>query len=883
MYLGKKRGKIGREKASLSQLMDFIIVRGSAKRIIIILAVFLVLLCLPARAAWTGSLSGRVFKHSDNSLLEGVSVRLFQGVDENIADEHAWYWVGETQTDSIGYYQFTGLEQRRYRINIYSQNVLGTHYVETDLYNVQVFEGEETPNMNLYLRQAGLIYGFVKTTGGTPIPAAWVIAEAAWTEDGRNWHDTRTNQDGRYEFWVLPSPGKFYPVWVRSAMLPGTTYKVYGGDTYISGEAGYHPENHGYALLGTGTATKTFNDPSTYNYYIIVTYDGYVAKVDTVQGSDGFYYGTNTNGNASESWNVAGAPDGQFASVGYSGWDYQGGYILIDPPSGNTSLKVYIVPDGRGADPTYYESKWNGNFYKATASGTKVPDYKLELGGTVTGRVVNESGDGIKDAQIDGAWSKYGRFGDEVDTDSDGYFKLGCLPTGINYLSLDIGGREILQDNVKYMAGRAYRGPINITAGQTINLDEPFTIYKAGMVTGIVTDLNGLPIVDVEIEVSGRDIDGHDVWMEVVVTGASGQFTVDYVAPGTYFLRCRKDGNQMTVETDIRVTRGGHVNLDLVLRGAAEGATISGSITNYSDVAWHDSEGVQFPYYDEGGYHDFSIPSFGFLAFSMEHDYTKLDYLNINKNFVGFLNASDIDDGYGDYFEPNASETPGKYQLILPPGDIAVGMYIYQNYLPGEAGGATLHDFKRFNLTEGDSKVNVNFTAVTTNTGTLKGDISVPTSYDNFFREWCCIYAYALDADNNIKSAIPLGDAVAFAGWPPTKYEFRGLPAGNYMLRAYAWNLPIVVIPLVTVSDGTTIQNIDFTTNPADFCGEGSDQPDGYVDYWDLLYFAQRWHSSPSDTNWDPRCDLDKEDNYVDYWDLLVFAQQWHKGVKPYK
>jgi len=67
-----------------------------------------------------------------------------------------------------------------------------------------------------------------------------------------------------------------------------------------------------------------------------------------------------------------------------------------------------------------------------------------------------------------------------------------------------------------------------------------------------------------------------------------------------------------------------------------------------------------------------------------------------------------------------------------------------------------------------------------------------------------------------------------------------------------------------------------------DFCGPpGSPEPDGYVDYWDLLYFAQRWHSSPSDTNWDPRCDLDKEDNYVDYWDLLVFAQNWHTGEPP--
>ncbi len=74
---------------------------------------------------------------------------------------------------------------------------------------------------------------------------------------------------------------------------------------------------------------------------------------------------------------------------------------------------------------------------------------------------------------------------------------------------------------------------------------------------------------------------------------------------------------------------------------------------------------------------------------------------------------------------------------------------------------------------------------------------------------------------------------------------------------------------------------IEFTTNSGDFCGAGSVEPDGYVDYWDLLYFAQRWHTDLSDTNWDPRCDLDKEDNYVDYWDLLVFAKNWHIGEPP--
>jgi len=47
------------------------------------------------------------------------------------------------------------------------------------------------------------------------------------------------------------------------------------------------------------------------------------------------------------------------------------------------------------------------------------------------------------------------------------------------------------------------------------------------------------------------------------------------------------------------------------------------------------------------------------------------------------------------------------------------------------------------------------------------------------------------------------------------------------------------------------------------------------------LYFADRWHTRSTDTLWDKRCDLDKNDDYVDFWDLLVFAEQWHTGEKP--
>ncbi|MHC4191819.1 MAG: choice-of-anchor R domain-containing protein [Planctomycetota bacterium] len=54
MNFEKKKGKTGREEF-LMRLMDFTVVRGSAKRSIIILAVFLTLVCSPTRAIGVGS------------------------------------------------------------------------------------------------------------------------------------------------------------------------------------------------------------------------------------------------------------------------------------------------------------------------------------------------------------------------------------------------------------------------------------------------------------------------------------------------------------------------------------------------------------------------------------------------------------------------------------------------------------------------------------------------------------------------------------------------------------------------------------------------------------------------------------------------------------
>ena len=71
-----------------------------------------------------------------------------------------------------------------------------------------------------------------------------------------------------------------------------------------------------------------------------------------------------------------------------------------------------------------------------------------------------------------------------------------------------------------------------------------------------------------------------------------------------------------------------------------------------------------------------------------------------------------------------------------------------------------------------------------------------------------------------------------------------------------------------------------------DFCGVNFGPPDGYVDVWDLMVFADQWHTLTSDSNWDSKFDLagpnfSVPDGYIDVWDLMVFADHWHKGVKP--
>ena len=82
------------------------------------------------------------------------------------------------------------------------------------------------------------------------------------------------------------------------------------------------------------------------------------------------------------------------------------------------------------------------------------------------------------------------------------------------------------------------------------------------------------------------------------------------------------------------------------------------------------------------------------------------------------------------------------------------------------------------------------------------------------------------------------------------------------------------------------LNEIVFTTGIiGDFCGPSFGPPDGYVDVWDLMQFADHWHTRTGEGNWDAKFDLAGPnfagpDAYIDVWDLMTFADHWHEGAR---
>jgi len=128
----------------------------------------------PYPAAGTGSLSGTVRDEAGNPL-EGIWVNL------NVGE---WEWLAGTETNASGFYRFENLEAGAYHLHIGDgeEDASGRHFIRADLYDIMVEEGEETTGADIELKEAALIYGYVKDSAMNPIRAG-IFTETSYRDD----------------------------------------------------------------------------------------------------------------------------------------------------------------------------------------------------------------------------------------------------------------------------------------------------------------------------------------------------------------------------------------------------------------------------------------------------------------------------------------------------------------------------------------------------------------------------------------------------------------------------------------------------------------------------------------------------------------------------
>ena len=621
-------------------------------------------------AVATGAIEGRVSDYDTDTLLGGISIDVFQGWDPAYAGREAWDHVTTIQTTPDGRYEVLGLAEQYYRLRIWEgQQVLSNNYIDADLFNVGVVSGQTNSGLDFILHEAGYIYGYVYDVQGNPVANADVVTEAEYTEeDSFDWHNTRTDQNGRYELYLAPTDSQIYPIMVNYA-------------------------------------------------------DGYVSQV---------------------------AP----------------------------------------------------SLYSAEVDGTRGTDFYLAQGGTLHGRVTTAQGDPVTNinavemiAIVDGVTIWSGSW-----TDQNGEFWITNVPASqeVALVTVPWDANRFDLGGVHYSWGERYVGTYTLSAGQIVDVGT-LVIPEAVTVAGTVTDPQGDPIPWVDVGAFGFDIAGGEIWMDDwdgAVTDENGYYEFDWIPAGSFTLAAWADDYlRYRGETTFDMFPGEQVVFDFTMQPSAGGTLVTGSITNFDQVAPKNDSGLVLPYemvdYEEYG----RVEELGVLSFDPSAILTLENLLFMDRIWTG---ETYVEDGWGDYFGPSQNPA-GTYEIDVPLGPQAVFAY---RTGPTEVGGwyANLSNpvffgqAEQFSFDGTDLFIPIGDNSVT-------GSVLFPPGHPGNLSE-SSVTIYLLSADYSFDN---LGIAIGNPGYT-NEYILPDLPAGLYIILAVAQDAgPFVSAPF-TLSQGQTLQ-----------------------------------------------------------------------------
>ncbi len=480
--------------------------------------------------------------------------------------------------------------------------------------------------------------------------------------------------------------------------------------------------------------------------------------------------------------------------AGYT-WSQEetGEYTINQLPSGDYRVNA----EGSGGYLTeYYDNTPDYNSASrvtVTAPDTTTNiDFSLDLGGTISGRVIDDSGTGIQSAQIRAIDTSTERWVSSAESNETGDYQIQGLATGLYKVYAYVPGANYVPEYYDNVRDYDSATPVDVTQGQD-RPDIDFVLEVGGIITGRVTDdSTGSGIENVCIGAYEYDSNTGSInFVVAYCTDANG----DYVLPGVptnvdiileayppygenYLGEWYDNAPTPEQATPINLSQGEtQSGVDF---GLAPGAIIEGRVTDDST-----GNGIENIY--------IYVYSYDASQGGVQRDYSWWEDTDAN----------------------------GDYQVMgLPAGTYAVRAYPYRtNYISEwyddvlDPDHATL-----ITLGNGETRSGVDFGLAPG--AIIEGrvtDDSTGNGIENIY-----IYVYSYDASQG-------GVQWDYSWWGYTDangdYQVMGLPAGTYAVRDYPYGTNYIhewyddvldpdQATLITLAAEETRSGVDFGLAP---------------------------------------------------------------------
>ncbi len=359
---------------------------------------------------------------------------------------------------------------------------------------VPVTNEDTTPSIDFALNQGGSISGFITDENGDPLVGASVYGGRNGSCCGDGYGNTGI--DGSYTLTGL-APGD-YRVFVEAFGYP-PKYYIDAFDPYAATEVS----------IADGQSVTDIN--------VQMTPGGSIAG--TIMDSDGVPI---------EGAFVA--AQSQFCCISFGATTEPDGTYVIE---GIAAGSYYV----RAAAPGFSTELWDNVFSYDAASIVNVTsanessgiDFTLEPGGSISGLVTNDIGEGISGASVfvepvPCCGTGYGY----TSTDFNGFYTVSDLAPGDYVVRADATGfaGEYFDDT--YDFGAATHVPVQLgTETPDINLE----LAEQARISGRVTDADGHPISNAYVAANSEVCCTSGGY---AYTDANGDYTIAGLAPGSY-------------------------------------------------------------------------------------------------------------------------------------------------------------------------------------------------------------------------------------------------------------------------------------------------------------------------------------------------------------